>query len=113
MLIFILKHRLLSARDLVIVVGGLQLCDNLLIKLPNIFKPRFLKEGVIHELQRLSKPLETSRSSSKLKSKLQDNSDLFQTPKSRRSIYSNFFFCLFAIFMFIFQIQKKKKKKNN
>ena len=49
-----LHESLLSARDYNIVVGGFQICEDLMKKLPAIFKIYFKKEGVVHELRRLA-----------------------------------------------------------
>ena len=47
--------RLLAARDYNIVVGGYQICEDLMKKLPAIFRIYFQREGVVHELRRISK----------------------------------------------------------
>lgn len=47
---------LLPSRDTAVAATALQLAEALMGKLPGIFRPQFLKEGVMHAMDQLSQP---------------------------------------------------------
>ena len=47
---------ILSSQDLKIIVSALQISENLLTKLPDQFSVHFRREGVLHQVQKLTDP---------------------------------------------------------
>ena len=47
---------MLSSQDLKIIVAALQLSETLLAKLPDLFSVHFRREGVLHQVQKLTDP---------------------------------------------------------